>query len=105
MLRVHADHAHYPVAMNQLAFVAHLLDRCSYFHNFSNTLYGLVSTQGPLAVTATVCSKCAEYFPSSVTAVHLSALTRLPGLPAFTIGSMASTIPSFRRGFSLRRST
>jgi hypothetical protein len=26
MLRVNADHAHHPVAMNQLAFVAHLLD-------------------------------------------------------------------------------
>ena len=43
---------------------------------------------------------CAEYFPSSVTAVHLSGFTRLPAAPAFTIGSMASTIPSFNRGFS-----
>src|SRR5229473_2700985 len=55
------------------------------------TAQGLVSTHGPFAVMATVCSKCAEYFPSSVTAVHLSALTRLPAAPAFTIGSMAST--------------
>src|ERR1700760_1424185 len=47
--------------------------------------HGLVKTHGPSAVTATVCSKCAEYFPSSVTAVHLSARTRLPGAPAFTM--------------------
>jgi hypothetical protein len=66
--------------------------------------HGLVRTHGPSAVTATVCSKCAEYFPSSVTAVHLSARTRLPGAPAFTIGSIAKTIPSFNRGFSFRRS-
>src|SRR6202035_1996956 len=66
--------------------------------------HGLVNTHGPSAVMATVCSKCAEYFPSSVTAVHLSARTRLPGAPAFTIGSMAKTIPSFNRGFSFRRS-
>src|SRR6185436_1946061 len=67
--------------------------------------HGLVSTHGPSAVMATVCSKCAEYFPSSVTAVHLSGRTRLPALPALTIGSIASTMPSFSRGFSPRRST
>src|ERR1700733_12690755 len=67
--------------------------------------HGLVNTQGPFAVIATVCSKCAEYLPSSVTAVQRSAFTRLPGFPALTIGSIASTIPSFNRGFSLRRST
>src|ERR1700676_2717848 len=66
--------------------------------------HGLVKTHGPSAVTATVCSKCAEYFPSSVTAAHLSGLTLLPGAPAFTIGSIARTIPSFNRGFSFRRS-
>ena len=33
-------------------------------------LHGLVNTHGPSAVIATVCSKCAEYLPSSVTAVQ-----------------------------------
>src|SRR5438128_1269470 len=73
--------------------------------NLVHFVFGQVNTQGPFAVIATVCSKCAEYFPSSVTAVQRSAFTRLPAFPAFTIGSIASTIPSFNRGFSLRRST
>src|SRR5579863_5174203 len=67
-------------------------------------LQGLVSTHGPFEVIATVCSKCAEFFPSSVTAVQRSGRTRLPATPAFTIGSIASTIPSFSRGFSFLRS-
>src|SRR5690242_1309872 len=74
-------------------------------HHLRLLAHGLVSTHGPSAVMATVCSKCAEYLPSSVTAVHLSGFTRLPGFPAFTMGSIASTMPSFKRGFSLRRST
>src|SRR5258708_23524245 len=56
-----------------------------------------VSTRVPFFVTATVCSKWALKLPSSVTAVHLSASTRAPGLPMLTIGSMASTMPSRRR--------
>jgi hypothetical protein len=51
------------------------------------------------------CSKCAEFDPSFVTAVHLSFNTTVSGFPAHTIGSTASTIPGFNRGFSLRRST
>ena len=67
--------------------------------------HGRVKTHGPFDVTATQCSKCAEYEPSLVTAVHLSFNTCVSGLPAFTMGSMASTMPSFRRGFSFFRST
>src|SRR5580693_8109288 len=74
------------------------------FRLLAPALHGLVKTQGPSAVIATVCSKCAEFRPSSVTAVHRSGRTRLPALPAFTIGSIASTIPSFNRGFSFLRS-
>src|SRR5260370_40108562 len=106
MLRIRADPAPHAFAVDDLALVAHFLDRCSDFHDpVPSYSYGLVNTQGPFAVIATVCSKCAEYFPSSVTAVQRSGFTRLPAFPAFTIGSIASTIPSFNRGFSLRRST
>ena len=67
--------------------------------------HGLVKTHGPFAVTATQCSKCAEYDPSFATAVHLSFKTFASGFPAFTIGSIARTMPSRNRGFSFRRST
>ena len=53
-----------------------------------------VSTSGPSAVTATVCSKCAARLPSRVTAVQPSASTRVSGRPIATIGSIASTMPS-----------
>jgi len=59
---------------------------------------GFVKIHGPFAVTATVCSKCAESLPSAVTAVHLSLRIRTPGPPEFTIGSIARTIPSCSRG-------
>ena len=59
---------------------------------------GCVSTSGPVLVTATVCSKCADRLPSRVTAVQPSLSTRTAGFPMFTIGSIASTIPSASRG-------
>src|SRR5580693_7648291 len=59
---------------------------------------GRVKIQGPFAVTATVCSKCAESLPSVVTAVQSSARIFTPGPPRFTIGSIARTIPSCNRG-------
>ena len=68
-------------------------------------LHGLVSTHGPFDVTATQCSKCAEYEPSLVTAVHLSPISLASAFQAYTMGSMASTMPSFKRGFSFLRST
>src|SRR2546426_5835627 len=58
----------------------------------------LVSTSGPSFVTATVCSKCADSDPSRVTAVQPSDSTFTPARPMFTIGSIASTIPSASRG-------
>jgi hypothetical protein len=42
---------------------------------------------------ATVCSKCAEREPSTVTTVHRSGIVRVPGPPAFTIGSIAMVNP------------
>ena len=47
----------------------------------------------PSRVTTTVCSKCADRLPSRVTAVQPSDSTFTAGLPAFTIGSIASTMP------------
>src|SRR5580765_8514356 len=57
-----------------------------------------VRIHGPSAVTATVCSKCADRLPSRVTAVQPSASTFTAAFPAFTIGSIASTMPSASRG-------
>src|ERR1700682_4872280 len=75
------------------------------FHHLGCYLHGLVKTQGPFWVTATQCSKCAELEPSLVTAVHRFLRTTASGPPALTIGSTASTMPSFSRGFSFLRST
>ena len=58
----------------------------------------IVSTSGPSFVTATVCSKWADKLPSRVTAVQPSESTFTAGLPMFTIGSIASVIPSASRG-------
>src|SRR5260221_4033967 len=60
------------------------------------TSFGRVRIQGPIAVTATVCSKCAERLPSAVCASHSSRMTT-SGPPSFTIGSTAITIPSCNR--------
>ena len=67
--------------------------------------HGLVKTHGPFAVTATQCSKCAEYRPILGHRRPLVLQNPAVRLPAFTIGSIASTMPSFSRGFSFRRST
>src|SRR6266436_2675669 len=60
------------------------------------TSFGRVRIHGPFAVTATVCSKCAEGLPSAVSATHSSRM-RTSGRPAFTIGSTAITMPSCSR--------
>src|SRR5918995_5011570 len=52
-----------------------------------------VSTHGPSAVTATVCSKCADNDPSAVVTVHSSSWSSVSGPPRLIIGSMASTSP------------
>ena len=51
--------------------------------------HAAVSTRFPFSVMATVCSKCADREPSTVTIVHLSGSVRVIGLPTFTIGSIA----------------
>ena len=45
------------------------------------TSRGRVNIHGPFAVTATVCSKCAESLPSAVTAVQSSSTPLPPGRP------------------------
>src|SRR5712692_2140388 len=83
-----------------LFFVAKLLRHsllfsCTY-QDGPVTSLGRVRIQGPFAVTATVCSKCAEGLPSAVSATHSSRM-RTSGRPAFTIGSTAMTMPSCSR--------
>jgi len=41
MFRVHADHAHHALAVDDLALVANLLNRCSYLHNSLSHAAGL----------------------------------------------------------------
>src|SRR5258707_6332412 len=50
------------------------------------TSFGRVKIQGPFAVTATVCSKCADGLPSAVSATHSSRI-RTSGLTPFTTDS------------------
>src|SRR5204863_4713018 len=57
-----------------------------------------VSTTGPPAVQASVCSKWAERLWSAVTTVQRSARVRVSGPPMFTIGSMAMQRPSLMGG-------
>src|SRR5690348_8965445 len=52
----------------------------------------------PSGPTATVCSKCADNDPSSVTTVHLSGSVRMSAPPAFTMGSIAIVMPATNRG-------
>jgi hypothetical protein len=57
-----------------------------------------VSTQGPAAVMATVCSKWADQPPSSLTTVQPSSSRRVSALPSTSSGSMASAMPSASTG-------
>ena len=61
-----------------------------------------VSTHGPSAVIATVCSKCAARLPSAVTTVQPSSSRTVSGPPSTTIGSMASAMPGRSRGPAAR---
>src|SRR5437588_12058268 len=56
---------------------------------------GIVSISASPSVIATVCSKCAELLPSTVTTVQSSARTRVSFAPIMTMGSMAITMPGF----------
>src|SRR6059058_6043535 len=62
-----------------------------------------VSTTGPAAVHARVCSKCAERLRSAVTTVHWSPSVRVSGPPMFTIGSIAMQRPSLIGGLGCPR--
>src|SRR5262245_40393104 len=119
VLGVLADHAHDALAPDDPALVADLAHRCPDLHLASVPAAASpaasprgavapgrgsarrasrpggtrVSTSGSPSVTSTVCSKCAEGAPSTVTAVHSSSRMRTPGAPRFTIGSSAKTIP------------
>src|SRR5688572_23703152 len=105
MARVRTQNAHDALALDDLALAADGLDRRSNFHDalsqscpgFPGVEDGLVRTQGPLSVTAMVCSKWAERLRSLVTAVHPSSSTSTSGEPAFTIGSTAMTRPRLMR--------
>ena len=59
---------------------------------------GVVRTSGPLSVTATVCSKCADSEPSFVEIDQRSSAIQTSGPPALIIGSIASVIPSESSG-------
>src|SRR6202012_5117473 len=61
-------------------------------------LSSAVSTQGPSAVMATVCSKCAAQLPSAVMTVQSSSSSTVSGSPSMIIGSMASAMPARSRG-------
>src|SRR6267143_1015212 len=65
--------------------------------------HGRVKTSGPPSVTAMVCSKWAEYFPSRVTTVQPSPSVRVSCVPMLIIGSTASTRPARSRGFGCPR--
>jgi len=61
---------------------------------FRDAAFAAVSTLGLFSVTATVCSKCADFIPSTVTTVHRSGIVLISGSPTFTIGSIAIVKPS-----------
>ena len=62
----------------------------------------LVSTRGPSAVIATVCSKWAASEPSTVEIDQSSSWTYTSGPPAVIIGSIAIVIPSRSSGPRVR---
>src|SRR3989475_4287921 len=86
VLQLHAKHR----VGERLHHRALDLDRIFFRHHAATRL---VSTSGPLSVTAMVCSKCAARLPSLVTAVHPSSRMRTSYEPIVTIGSMATTMP------------
>ena len=57
-----------------------------------------VSTQGPSAVIATVCSKCAAQLPSAVTTVQPSSSSRCPGRRASASARWPAPCPASSRG-------
>ena len=58
----------------------------------------MVNTIGPVGVTHSMCSHCADRLWSLVTTVQPSSSSRTRADPAVSMGSMASTMPGRRRG-------
>ena len=59
-------------------------------------IYNFVKISGPFFVIKTVSSNCADFLPSFVTYKYPSSPSVISQEPAFTIGSIAKTIPSFK---------
>jgi len=64
----------------------------------TRTAFGRVSTRGPFAVIATVCSKCAASEPSTVEIDQSSSWMKTSGPPAVIIGSIARVMPGLSVG-------
>src|SRR5512133_3924685 len=95
------DYPDNTLAFDYLAFDTDFFYRCSYLHGCIPLMWQIqskVRISGPLSVIATVCSKCADNRPSTVTDVHPSANTFTSYDPSLTIGSIASTMPALSFG-------
>src|SRR6266852_3328306 len=92
------SHLRSPVELHAIERARELLDNRPGYLRAGTGTSRAVRIHGSPAVTATVCSKCADRLLSRVTAVHPSLSTFTAALPALTIGSMASTMPSVSRG-------
>src|SRR3954454_6374172 len=69
--------------------------------NFDGILSGHVKISGSDSVMSTVCSKWADSEPSCVTTVQPSFKIFTPGIPVFTIGSIANVQPGRSLGEDL----
>src|SRR5689334_17720334 len=95
VIQLHAKHR----VRQRLRYTPLRFDDVFLGHSPPVVSYNFVKIRGgPLGWIAIVCSKCAERLPSFVTAVHWSSNTRTSLFPMFTIGSIASTIPTCSRG-------
>src|SRR5260370_618572 len=65
---------------------------CNSYHDGPVISFGRVRIHGPLAVTPTVCSKCAEGLPSPVSATPSPPIPP-SGLPAFTLRTLRPMLP------------
>src|SRR4249919_1741546 len=92
------DHLRSLVQPHAVEAARELLDHHARYRRALTGTSRAVSIHGSPDVTATVCSKCADRLVSRVIAVHPSASTFTAGFPAFTMGSIASTMPSVSRG-------
>src|SRR5262245_64199890 len=90
-------------ASDDLALAADRLHGCAHLHDLISPssvagAQGKLKIYGPSLVTATECSKWADRRPSRVAAVQPSSRRYTSAPPAFTIGSIARTMPSASHG-------